>query len=77
VTGPRLRTRSRHAHGPDDECASCRECPSCDGGTGATPDQYRVERVGDRGAPGALVIVCSRCPNGSGTVCPNYVEESR
>lgn len=73
MTGPRLRTRSRHAHGPGAGCASCRECPSCDGGTSPTPEQYRVERP----TPTAAVVVCSRCHDGSGVVCPNYVEESR
>ena len=69
-----LRRRSPHAHGPDSDCPACTDCPSCDGGSGRTPDQYRVERVTDRGAPGTLVVVCSRC-GGPGVVCHNLVPE--
>lgn len=65
------RPRSPHAHGSDTDCPSCRDCPSCEGGSGATPEQYRVERIAHRGAPGALVVVCTRCPGGAGVVCHN------
>lgn len=65
------RAPSPLAHGPDGECASCRDCPSCDGGSGVTPASYRVEN-----RRGVLVVVCTRC-DGSGTVCLNLVRGPR
>lgn len=66
------RPRSPLAHGPDEDCPACRECPSCEGGSGVTPASYRLER--SEAFPGALVVVCTRC-DGTGVTCINFVKE--
>lgn len=64
---PRVPTpRSPSAHAPDATCPTCRDCPSCEGGTAVLPDAYRITPTG--------VAICTRC-NGSGTTCLNLTRD--
>lgn len=56
--------RSPSAHGPDAVCGSCRDCPTCDGGTAVLPDSYR-----------ATDLECTRC-RGRAIVCLNLTRRT-
>jgi hypothetical protein len=54
------------AHGPDEECAACYECPGCGGADGSTPKRSYLRTM-----PGVIHLICADC-NGDGVLCPNY-----
>jgi hypothetical protein len=64
MTSP-ARPRSPLAHGTGESCASCRDCPTCDGGR-REPTAYRVLRP----APGVHVLQCTGC-DGRTRACLN------
>lgn len=61
---------SSEAHGPDEDCPQCYECPGCGGGDGSTPRNP----VLDRSRPGVVLLTCGDC-NSSGYLCPNLAKE--